>query len=73
MPWKHICAELMPEPDQQKALLAARFEFGEHLRRAPDMGRDMGASPEILQRAMGRCMEIIDKRSVGSAVMPKDS
>ncbi len=58
--WKRICAELMPDPVEHKALAAALSEFAEHLRHAPDMANDMGTSPEILERAMGRCMEIAD-------------
>ncbi len=58
--WKHICAELMSNADQQKALTAALCVFAEHLRHAPNMAREMGASPDILERAMGRCLEIAD-------------
>ena len=58
--WKQICAELMPDPAEQKALPAMLSEFAEHLRQAPSMAKDMGASPEILQRAMGRCIAITD-------------
>ncbi|WP_429818307.1 type II toxin-antitoxin system HipA family toxin [Ensifer sp. B1-9] len=58
--WKRICVELMPSPDEQAALVAALSSFAEHLQKAPDMARDMGASPEILERAMGRSREITD-------------
>lgn len=58
--WKRICAELLPDPDEQKALAAALCEFANHMRLAPDMAKDMGASLEILERAMGRCIEITD-------------
>lgn len=56
--WKRICAELMSNPDEQKALAATLTEFAEHLRQAPAVAKDMGASPDILDRAMGRCIEI---------------
>ncbi|KKX32937.1 type II toxin-antitoxin system HipA family toxin [Rhizobium sp. LC145] len=58
--WKRISAELMPDPAEQKALATALSEFAEHLRRAPAMAKDLSASPEILDRAMGRCFAITD-------------
>ncbi|HLP69044.1 MAG TPA: HipA domain-containing protein [Rhizobium sp.] len=58
--WKRICAELMPDPEAHKALDATLAEFAEHLRQASAVAKDMGASPEILERAMGRGMEIAD-------------
>ncbi|MDQ0322585.1 serine/threonine-protein kinase HipA [Pararhizobium capsulatum DSM 1112] len=58
--WKRICAELMPDPAEQKALAAKLSEFAEPLRQAPTMAKDMGATPEILERAMGRSIEIAD-------------
>lgn len=58
--WKRICTELVPKPDEQKALAAALSTFAEHLRHAPDLAKDMGAAPAILERAMGRCLEIAD-------------
>lgn len=58
--WKRICIELMPNPDEQKALAATLCAFAEQLRHAPDLAKDMGAAPEILERAMGRSMEIAD-------------
>lgn len=58
--WKRICAELMPDPVEQKALAATLAEFAKHLRQAPAMAKDMGASPDILDRAMGRGIEIAD-------------
>lgn len=58
--WKQICTELMPNPDEQKALTAALSAFAECLRQAPDMAKDAGAPPEIVERAMGRCKEITD-------------
>ncbi|APO76818.1 HipA-like protein [Rhizobium etli 8C-3] len=58
--WKQICAELMPDPDEQKALAATLFEFAEHLRQAPTMAKDLEASSDIVDRAMGRCMAITD-------------
>ncbi|MBW8302264.1 MAG: HipA domain-containing protein [Hydrogenophaga sp.] len=58
--WTSICAELMPGPVEQKALAAALCEFAERLQQAPDKAKDMGAPPEILERAMGRCTEIAD-------------
>nr|WP_245500638.1 HipA domain-containing protein [Rhizobium sp. BK251] len=63
--WKRICAELMPNPDEQKALVSALYAFAGHLRLAPDMAKDMGASSEILERAMGRCIEITDSVLTG--------
>lgn len=39
---------------------ALSVRYPERLQKAPDMGRDMGASPEILERAMGRSREITD-------------
>ena len=58
--WKSICAELMLDAAEQKALAAALSEFAEHLRRAPAMAKDLGAPLDILDRAMGRCIEIAD-------------
>lgn len=56
--WKRICAELMPNPAEQKALASTLSGFAEHLHRAPTIARDMGAASEILDRAMGRCVAI---------------
>jgi len=61
--WKRICAELMPEPDQQGRLLITLSAFAKRLRHAPCMAKDMGAPSEILERAMGRCAEIADSVS----------
>ncbi len=58
--WKRICDELMPEPAEQKALAARLIEFAGHLRRAPAMAKEMGTSPDILDRAMGRGIAIAD-------------
>ncbi|GAA4186981.1 hypothetical protein GCM10023069_72340 [Shinella granuli] len=58
--WKQICTELAPDPAEQKALTATLSEFAKQLRQAPAMARDLGASPDILERAMGRCMAITD-------------
>ncbi len=58
--WKRICAELMADPAEQNALAAELSAFAEYLRQTPAMAKDMGASPEILERAMGRCIVIAD-------------
>ena len=58
--WKRICAELIPDPDEQNALAAELSVFAECLRQTPAMAKDMGGSPEILERAMGRCIEIAE-------------
>lgn len=58
--WKRICAELMPNPAGQKALAAELSTFAEYLRQAPNVAKDMGASSELRERAMGRCIEITD-------------
>lgn len=58
--WKRICAELMPDPAEQKALASAMSEFASHLRRAPAIAKEMGASSELLERAMERCIAIAD-------------
>lgn len=58
--WKRICAEVMPDPAEQTTLVAALCDFAEHLRRSPTMAKDLGASPDILERAMGRCTAITD-------------
>lgn len=58
--WKCVCKEVMPDPTKQKAFAAALCEFAGHLRQAPDIAYQLGASPEILERAMGRCVEIAD-------------
>ena len=58
--WKRIGAELMPDPAEQNALAAELSAFAENLGQAPAMAKDWGASPEILERAMGRCTEITD-------------
>lgn len=65
--WKLICAELMPDPDEQARLITALGQFGERLRQAPQIAKDIGASPEILDRAMSRCIEIADSVSVACA------
>ncbi|WP_312992914.1 type II toxin-antitoxin system HipA family toxin [Rhizobium populisoli] len=58
--WKCVCKEVMPDPTKQKALAAALCGFAGHLRQAPDIAYQMEASPEILERVMGRCVEIAD-------------
>jgi serine/threonine-protein kinase HipA len=58
--WKRICAELMPDVGKQDALTDELSEFAEHLRQAPVIAKDMGAFPDVLDRAMGRCIEIAD-------------
>lgn len=58
--WKRICGTLMPDPADQRALAAALNAFAEHLRQAPAMAKDMGASADIVNRAMGRCIAIAD-------------
>ncbi|WCK79878.1 type II toxin-antitoxin system HipA family toxin [Agrobacterium fabrum] len=58
--WKRICAELIPDPDEQNALAAELSVFAEYLRQTPAMAKDMGGSQEILERAMGRCIEIAE-------------
>ena len=70
--WKLVCGELMPDPAEQKALVATLCEFAERLRQAPAMAKELGASRDVLDRAMGRCMEITDS-VLGTHQMPKDS
>jgi serine/threonine-protein kinase HipA len=65
--WKLICAELMPDPDEQAHLTTTLSQFAERLRQAPQMAKDIGAPPEILDRAMGRCIEIADSVSMACA------
>ncbi|WP_245267806.1 HipA domain-containing protein [Rhizobium sp. 2MFCol3.1] len=58
--WKDICGELIPDPATHSALKATLTKFAGHLRQAPAIARDMGAASDILERAMGRCIEITD-------------
>jgi serine/threonine-protein kinase HipA len=58
--WKLVYTELMPDPAEQKALAAALCEFAENLVQVPAMTKEMGASPDILDWAMGRCIAIAD-------------
>jgi len=58
--WRSICGELAPDPAEQKVLATALAKFAEHLRQVPAITKDLGASPEILERAMGRCIEVAD-------------
>ncbi|ASW04693.1 type II toxin-antitoxin system HipA family toxin [Rhizobium sp. 11515TR] len=58
--WKRICTELMPVPAEQELLMASICAFAQHLQHAPELAKRMGASPEVLERAMGRCKEIAD-------------
>ena len=58
--WKRICTEMMPDPAEQKVLTATLKEFATQLRQAPDVAKEMNAAPEIMNRAMGRCIEIAD-------------
>ncbi|MGN6448451.1 MAG: hypothetical protein ACTHLK_07605 [Brucella intermedia] len=58
--WKRICGELMTGPAEHKALVATLTEFAEHLRQAPAVAKDIGASSDILDRARGRCIDIAD-------------
>ena len=58
--WKRVCTELMSDTAGQMALAAALSTFAEYLRQAPIVAKDIGASPEIRERAMGRCIEITD-------------
>ncbi|WP_337271099.1 type II toxin-antitoxin system HipA family toxin [Oryzifoliimicrobium ureilyticus] len=61
--WKLICADLMPEKGEQVRLAAQLGEFADRLRRAPQIAKDFGAPPEIVDRAMSRCIEIADSVS----------
>lgn len=58
--WKRICADLMPDTAEQNALAAQLSAFADYLRQTPAMVKDIGASPDITDRAMGRCIEIAD-------------
>ncbi|GGA67320.1 phosphatidylinositol kinase [Nitratireductor aestuarii] len=58
--WLRICTELMPDPAEKRDLAAMLSAFAENLRQGPAIARDMAAAPEILERAMGRCIEIAD-------------
>lgn len=58
--WKRVCAELMHDPAEHKALAAALCKFAGHLHQAPDMAKNMAAASEIREHAMGRCIEIAD-------------
>lgn len=58
--WKHICTELMADLQERKALVAVLPDFAEQLRRTPAIAKELGASPDILDRAMGRCIAIAD-------------
>jgi serine/threonine-protein kinase HipA len=58
--WKQLCSELMPDAQEQKTLEARLCEFASHLRQAPVIAADLGVSPGILDRAMGRCIDIAE-------------
>lgn len=58
--WKQIYLELMPNPDDRKALMAEISAFAKNLRQAPDIARNAGAPRDILERAMARCIDIAD-------------
>ncbi|MET3588056.1 serine/threonine protein kinase HipA of HipAB toxin-antitoxin module [Pseudorhizobium tarimense] len=58
--WKRICSELMSDPAEHKALVSELSALAEYLRQKPKMAKDMGGSPEVLERAMGRCIAIAD-------------
>jgi serine/threonine-protein kinase HipA len=58
--WKRICTEVMPDPAEQETIAAALCDLAEHLRQTPTMAKDFGASPDILERAIGRCTAIAD-------------
>ncbi len=58
--WKCICEELMPDPADQDALIAALSDFANQLRKAPATAKEYGASVEILERAMERCAAITE-------------
>lgn len=65
--WKLICAKLMPSADEQARLMDTLSEFANRVRQAPQMAKDIGASSEILDRAMSRCTEIADSVSAACA------
>ncbi|PWL16587.1 type II toxin-antitoxin system HipA family toxin [Falsochrobactrum shanghaiense] len=58
--WRRISSELFPDFEEQKTLGPILSHFAEGLLRAPALAKDMRASSEILDRAMGRCVEIAD-------------
>jgi serine/threonine-protein kinase HipA len=58
--WRRICAELMPDGGDQKALEAMLVQFAEQLSQVPAMAKEMGASADILCHSMGRCLEIAE-------------
>jgi serine/threonine-protein kinase HipA len=58
--WKLICAEIMPDLGEQMRLTTQLRQFAECLRQAPQWAKEVGAPSEIIDRAMGRCAEIVD-------------
>lgn len=58
--WTRIWTELLPDPAEQKALATTLSEFAKKLRQSPAMAKEMSASADILERAMGRCIAIAD-------------
>jgi len=65
--WKAICADLVTDPDDQALLFSELRKFAERLGQVPEMAKEMGASSEILERAMSRCNEIADSVSAASS------
>jgi serine/threonine-protein kinase HipA len=56
--WPQICASLFADSDDGDRLLQQLRRFAASLERAPEMARQMGAHPDIMDRAMARCSEI---------------
>lgn len=57
--WQRISALLFPDDDYRR-LLKELQQFAARLRHAPEIAKEMGAKPDILDRAMARCTEISD-------------
>lgn len=56
--WKEICALLFPNNDDRQSVAGALYDFAERLQRVPRIAKDMGAPPDIVERAMSRYAEI---------------
>ena len=56
--WNEICTLLFSNNDERQSVAGALYEFAERLQRVPRIAKDMGAPPDIVERAMSRYAEI---------------
>ena len=58
--WKAVCDAIFPDPQLANRLMSEIACFAAALKNAPQMAIELGATGEVVERAMGRCVEIAE-------------